>query len=79
MYEHANHPPPPPPPKDRTTAIGKAIDEYLNNKVELEDHAIHLLFSANRWESRYDPHVRLRPMCKMNNYICIKGFLSSLS
>ncbi|KAL5476299.1 hypothetical protein EMCRGX_G026225 [Ephydatia muelleri] len=36
---------------DRTTAIGKAIDEYLNNKVELEDHAIHLLFSANRWES----------------------------
>ena len=38
---------------DRTTAIGKAIDEYLNNKVELEDHAIHLLFSANRWESMY--------------------------
>ncbi|KAL5005126.1 hypothetical protein ScPMuIL_018582 [Solemya velum] len=36
---------------DRTTAIGKLIDEYLSNKTEVEDHAIHLLFSANRWES----------------------------
>mmetsp|Transcript_7169 Transcript_7169/g.14371 ORF Transcript_7169/g.14371 Transcript_7169/m.14371 type:complete len:214 (+) Transcript_7169:111-752(+) len=36
---------------DRTTATGKIIDAYLKNGVELDDHAVHLLFSANRWES----------------------------
>lgn len=35
---------------DRTTAIGKMIDGYLTRKTEVEDHAVHLLFSANRWE-----------------------------
>ncbi|XP_062602100.1 thymidylate kinase-like [Saccostrea cucullata] len=35
---------------DRTTAIGQMIDGYLGNKQEIEDHAVHLLFSANRWE-----------------------------
>ncbi|KAJ6594216.1 deoxythymidylate kinase-like protein [Mycena capillaripes] len=35
---------------DRTTAIGKMIDAYLRSQSELDDHVIHLLFSANRWE-----------------------------
>ncbi|KAL7421912.1 Thymidylate kinase [Cryptotrichosporon argae] len=35
---------------DRTTAIGKMIDAYLQSQTELDDRAIHLLFSANRWE-----------------------------
>ena len=35
---------------DRTTAIGKMIDSYLKQSVELDDHTVHLLFSANRWE-----------------------------
>ncbi|KAK0203189.1 thymidylate kinase-domain-containing protein [Desarmillaria ectypa] len=35
---------------DRTTSVGKMIDSYLQSKSELDDHAIHLLFSANRWE-----------------------------
>lgn len=37
---------------DRTTPIGKMIDAYLQNKSNMEDHALHLLFSANRWEAR---------------------------
>jgi len=36
---------------DRTTATGKIINTYLQNGVELDDKAIHLLFSANRWEA----------------------------
>ncbi|KAL7785291.1 P-loop containing nucleoside triphosphate hydrolase protein [Trichoderma ceciliae] len=36
---------------DRTTSIGQMIDGYLKSNVDLDDHAIHLLFSANRWES----------------------------
>ncbi|KZV74510.1 thymidylate kinase [Peniophora sp. CONT] len=35
---------------DRTTTIGKMIDGYLRSATELDDRAIHLLFSANRWE-----------------------------
>jgi dTMP kinase len=36
---------------DRTTTIGQMIDNYLKSNVEMEDHVIHLLFSANRWEA----------------------------
>lgn len=35
---------------DRTTLIGKMIDSYLRKEVHFDDHSIHLLFSANRWE-----------------------------
>ena len=35
---------------DRTTPIGKMIDSYLRSQSDLDDRAIHLLFSANRWE-----------------------------
>lgn len=35
---------------DRSTAIGKVISSYLEKKSDLQDNAIHLLFSANRWE-----------------------------
>ena len=36
---------------DRATTIGKMIDGYLRGQSALDDHAIHLLFSANRWEA----------------------------
>ncbi|OAR02000.1 hypothetical protein LLEC1_05916, partial [Akanthomyces lecanii] len=36
---------------DRTTQIGQMIDSYLKSAVRMDDHAIHLLFSANRWEA----------------------------
>lgn len=29
------------------------INSYLSGQSEQEDHAIHLLFSANRWEAVY--------------------------
>jgi dTMP kinase len=35
---------------DRTTEIGRLIDQYLNCHQDLDDHVVHLLFSANRWE-----------------------------
>ena len=37
---------------DRTTAIGIMINSYLAQGVEMDDRAVHLLFSANRWEAR---------------------------
>jgi len=37
---------------DRTTSSGAVIDAYLRSGAALDDGAIHLLFSANRWEKR---------------------------
>ncbi|KAH6833626.1 P-loop containing nucleoside triphosphate hydrolases superfamily protein [Perilla frutescens var. hirtella] len=37
---------------DRNTGVGKMISSYLANDSHLDDRAIHLLFSANRWEKR---------------------------
>ncbi|KAI8581466.1 hypothetical protein K450DRAFT_231446 [Umbelopsis ramanniana AG] len=36
---------------DRTTSTGQMINSYLTNATELNDQAVHLLFSANRWEA----------------------------
>uniref|UniRef100_A0A8C2QRV1 Thymidylate kinase n=2 Tax=Capra hircus TaxID=9925 RepID=A0A8C2QRV1_CAPHI len=35
---------------ERSTEIGKLLSSYLEKKSEVEDHSVHLLFSANRWE-----------------------------
>ena len=38
---------------DRTTSVGTLINGYLQQSTTppLNDHSIHLLFSANRWEA----------------------------
>lgn len=46
---------------DRTTAIGKMINAYLTSQSEIDDAAVHLLFSANRWEKRC---VRVRRLAQ---------------
>lgn len=35
---------------ERSTLMGGMINDYLQTEVEMDDRAIHLLFSANRWE-----------------------------
>ena len=35
---------------DRNTPIGKLIDGYCKKDIKMNDHVIHLLFTANRWE-----------------------------
>ena len=37
---------------DRTTSIGTMINSYLTSKSDIDDAAVHLLFSANRWEKK---------------------------
>jgi len=36
---------------NRATPCGMLIDMYLRRMIELPDETVHLLFSANRWES----------------------------
>uniref|UniRef100_A0A915JSU6 Thymidylate kinase n=1 Tax=Romanomermis culicivorax TaxID=13658 RepID=A0A915JSU6_ROMCU len=36
---------------NREGTIGRTIDDYLKNKLNLDDHVIHLLYSADRWSS----------------------------
>lgn len=38
---------------DISRGVGQMISPYLANKSQLDDGAIHLLFSANRWEKRF--------------------------
>ncbi|RCI11608.1 hypothetical protein L249_7754 [Ophiocordyceps polyrhachis-furcata BCC 54312] len=42
--------------RNRSTPIGQLIDSYLRRATDMNDHAIHLLFSANRWEAA--KHIR---------------------
>ena len=50
-YTETHHPHSPLCIVDRTTGTGQMIDAYLRGTAELEDRAVHLLFSANRWEA----------------------------
>lgn len=45
---------------DRNTGVGQMISSYLANKSQLDDRAIHLLFSANRWEKRSLMETKLK-------------------
>ncbi|KAI4118293.1 MAG: hypothetical protein LQ345_001637 [Seirophora villosa] len=36
---------------NRSSSIGQSISSYLKGDSQQEDHVIHLLFSANRWEA----------------------------
>ncbi|ESR60383.1 Thymidylate kinase [Citrus sinensis] len=45
---------------DRTTSVGQMISAYLSNESHLDDHTIHLLFSANRWEKRSMMEAKLK-------------------
>ncbi|GAA94100.1 uncharacterized protein L969DRAFT_86208 [Mixia osmundae IAM 14324] len=45
---------------DRTTPMGKMIDSYLTSQTDMNDQAIHLLFSANRWEKAASIRQKLR-------------------
>jgi len=57
----------------RDTLTGKIINDYLKNKCEINDHTIHLLFTANRWEQELN-------ICKLiNNGITIIADRYSLS
>jgi dTMP kinase len=45
-------------PDRKDTCTGGVINEYLAGSKELNDQAVHLLFSANRHEKRYRNHPR---------------------
>uniref|UniRef100_A0A8D0HB91 Thymidylate kinase n=1 Tax=Sphenodon punctatus TaxID=8508 RepID=A0A8D0HB91_SPHPU len=49
---------------ERTTEIGRLISSYLEKKSNLEDHTVHLLFSANRWEQV--PLIKEKLNCGIN-------------
>lgn len=38
---------------ERTWPTGKLINSYLTKEIDMPAEAIHLLFSANRWELKY--------------------------
>ena len=45
---------------NRTTQSGQIINAYLQNKENLTDEGIHLLFSVNRWEVKNEMERELK-------------------
>ena len=66
---------------DRDTAIGQEINKYLKGTQELDDHVIHLLFAANRWELVKDMKKALEAGQNIivDRYVERKLFLKSFS
>ena len=66
---------------DRETPIGQEINRYLKGTNELDDHVIHLLFSANRWELQKDMKKALEAGQNIivDRYVEQKLFLKSFS
>lgn len=52
---------------DRSTPIGKMIDSYLHSQSDLDDHVVHLLFSANRWEFALVLYSYFTSLSNVNN------------
>ena len=55
---------------NRTTPIGQMISSYLSGQSQQEDHVIHLLFSANRWESAQaiEDHIKAGTTVVIDRY-----------
>lgn len=56
---------------DRSTPIGKSIHAYLTSQTTMDDHAIHLLFAANRWEAaaKIESYLRKGIHIIMDRYV----------
>lgn len=65
---------------DRRTNIGTMISSYLANESQLDDQAVHLLFSANRWEKRLF-RISLQLNCVLMKflYVMVLNFISLFS
>jgi len=44
---------------DYSTSIGKQLGAYLQGKIRLDLHSVHLLYAANKWEVADDLRCRL--------------------
>ncbi|CAI5757124.1 unnamed protein product [Candida verbasci] len=59
---------------NRSTPIGKVINEYLENKeFELTDESAHLLFSANRWEIAHE----IEELLNNGNFVILDRYIYS--
>ncbi|TPP45928.1 Thymidylate kinase/adenylate kinase [Fasciola gigantica] len=50
---------------DRTTPLGQCLNEYLVGKRDMDPHALHLLFTANRWERDTELRAALSNGCSV--------------
>jgi dTMP kinase len=61
---------------NRKSAIGSMINDFLLNKADIGNEAIHLLFSANRWEAMKDIE---RILNEGKNIICDRYWYSGVA
>lgn len=57
---------------DRTSTIGQLINSYLtSSSTNIDDHTIHLLFSANRWEASANLKAKLESGTNLVSHLVI--------
>ena len=61
---------------DRTSCVGQLINSYLASTTNMNDQAIHLLFSANRWEAASGIESKL---LQGSNLVCDRYAYSGVS
>lgn len=44
---------------DYSTPLGRELRAYLSGKSQLDYHAVHLLYAANKWEKAHEIHNRI--------------------
>lgn len=61
---------------DNDTEIGKLLRQYLENAKDIDPHAVHLLFSANRWECQKKISLLLQ---QYDYVICDRYYYSGIA
>jgi dTMP kinase len=56
---------------NRDSHVGQLINSYLSSASNLNDQAIHLLFSANRWEQASDIRDKLSAGTTLVGAVCM--------
>uniref|UniRef100_A0A1I7WV54 dTMP kinase n=1 Tax=Heterorhabditis bacteriophora TaxID=37862 RepID=A0A1I7WV54_HETBA len=61
---------------DRLDSTGQLIDQYLKGEVDFSEQALHLLFSANRWQKAAEIKNKIG---KGVDVICDRYFISGIA
>jgi dTMP kinase len=58
---------------DRESISGKLLNDYLQSNITLDAHTVHLLYSANRWESKNE----IETFLNKGNIVVVDRYSSS--
>jgi len=58
---------------DYSTPLGRQLKAYLSGKSQLDHHAVHLLYAANKWEKIRE----IRQQLRLGSYVVVNRYTPS--